>query len=71
MERIVDNVEFVPKLLDLLELFSKPTNKHNSTHVNLASPIIQKIITTYQGFYNDDKLKNLRIIKTSISDFAN
>ena len=71
MERIVDDVEWIPKLPNLSELFKHPKDKHHYKHVDLNSPIIQKIIIDSKKLYDENKLKNLRIFKTSISNFAN
>lgn len=71
MERIVDNVELVSELSDLSELFKNPKDKHHYKHVDLNSPIIQKIIIASKKLCDESKLKNLRVFKTSISDFAN
>lgn len=71
MERIVDSVELVTKLPDLSELFKNPKDKHHYKNVDLNSPIVQKTISSCQDMYDDNKLKNLRVFKASISDFAN
>ena len=71
MERIVDNVETASKLSDLSKLFNNPKNEHHYKHIDLESPIIQKVITNCQRLYDSNQLKNLRVFKTSISDFVN
>lgn len=70
MERIVDEVKSPSKLSDLSKLFSNPRDIHNYKHVDLNAQIIKKVISICQSLYNDDKLKNLRVFKTSISDLA-
>ena len=57
MERIVDNVEWIPKLPDLSKLFNNSKDKHHYKHVDLNSPIIQKIISSCQDFIMSPKIR--------------
>lgn len=62
LERIVDNVEHVNKLSSLMSLF-----KDNVPAEKLDNEIIKKAINICENLYLQNKINNLRLIKTVIT----